>query len=224
MSEYIAFDSHKRYTWVDRQDHSTGKSNGHRLEHAPGAVRKYLSGSEPGTAVAVEATGNWYWIIDEIEQAGLQPRLVHPRKAKLMMGQTNKTDKLEVMLDEKSSGRFAFFTAFHATFKQTKGGSLFDGVNNKGQGTGVLVNGNGPVSGFDINEKDGDTYKVEWAGECYSVSGPDGKPVGYCSGGGYVVPGSGTGRFAGLSGGTIWWGHGLPNGDFEVEGRDILEK
>jgi transposase len=95
MSEYIAFDSHKRYTWVDRQDHSTGRSRGHRLEHAPGAVRNYLSACEPGTAVAVEATGNWYWIIDEIEQAGLQPQLVHPRKAKLMMGLTNKTDKLD---------------------------------------------------------------------------------------------------------------------------------
>jgi transposase len=45
--------------------------------------------------VAVEATGNWYWIIDEIEQAGLLPQLVHPRKAKLMMGLTNKTDKLD---------------------------------------------------------------------------------------------------------------------------------
>jgi transposase len=95
MGEYIAFDSHKRYTWVDRQDYSTGKSRGYRLEHAPGAVRNYLSACEPGTAVAVEATGNWYWIIDEIEQAGLQPLLVHPRKAKLMMGQTNKTDKLD---------------------------------------------------------------------------------------------------------------------------------
>src|SRR5712692_2994805 len=95
MSEYIAFDSHKRYTWVDREDHSTGNSIGHRLEHAPGAVREYLQGCEPGTAVAVEATGNWYWIIEEIEQAGLQPRLVHPRKAKLMMGQINKTDKLD---------------------------------------------------------------------------------------------------------------------------------
>jgi transposase len=95
MSEYIAFDSHKRYTWVDRQDHSTGETRCHRLEHAPGAVRKYLHGCEPGTSVAVEATGNWYWIIDEIEQAGLQPLLVHPRKAKLMMGQINKTDKLD---------------------------------------------------------------------------------------------------------------------------------
>src|SRR5512136_1365478 len=96
MGEYIAFDSHKRYTWVDREDHSTGKSRYHRLEHAPGAVRGYLSGCEPGTGVAVEATGNWYWIVEEIEQAGLQPLLVHPLKAKLMMGLINKTDKLDV--------------------------------------------------------------------------------------------------------------------------------
>jgi transposase len=45
--------------------------------------------------VAIEATANWYWIIDEIEQARCVPRLVHPRKAKLMMGQINKTDKLD---------------------------------------------------------------------------------------------------------------------------------
>lgn len=95
MGEYIAFDSHRRYTWVNRQDHSTGKETGHRLLHAPGAVRGYLQGCRPGTDVAVEATGNWYWIVAEIEQAGLQPRLVHPRKAKLMMGLTNKTDKLD---------------------------------------------------------------------------------------------------------------------------------
>ncbi len=95
MGEYIAFDSHKRYTWVDRQDRSTGQVQQHRLEHAPGAIREYLSGCERGTGVAVEATGNWYWIIEEIEQAGLQPLLVHPHKAKLMMGLTNKTDKLD---------------------------------------------------------------------------------------------------------------------------------
>jgi transposase len=46
--------------------------------------------------VAVEATGNWYWIVQEIEQAGLVPLLVHARKAKLMMGMINKTDKLDV--------------------------------------------------------------------------------------------------------------------------------
>ncbi len=35
-------------------------------------MRKALAGCEPGTAVGVEATANWYWIIHEIEQAGLR--------------------------------------------------------------------------------------------------------------------------------------------------------
>ncbi len=45
--------------------------------------------------MAVETTGNGYWIVEEIEQAGLRPLLVHPRQAKLMMGMLNKTDKLD---------------------------------------------------------------------------------------------------------------------------------
>jgi transposase len=44
--------------------------------------------------VAVETVGNWYWIVDEIEEAGMLPRLVHARKAKLMLAMVNKTDKL----------------------------------------------------------------------------------------------------------------------------------
>src|SRR6185436_19666597 len=54
-----------------------------------------LEGCEPGSPVAVEPIGNWYWIVDEIESAGMTPRLVHARKAKLMMGSINKTDKLD---------------------------------------------------------------------------------------------------------------------------------
>jgi len=95
MDEYIAFDSHKRYTWVEHQQANMGKSRQYRLEHAPGVIRQALAGCSPGTPVAIEATANWYWIIDEIEQAQCVPRLVHPRKAKLMMGQINKTDKLD---------------------------------------------------------------------------------------------------------------------------------
>ena len=95
MEEYIAFDSHKHYTWVEQEQVETGKVRQYRLEHAPGAIRNALAGCPPGTAVALEATANWYWIVDEIEQAGLEPKLVHPRKAKLMMGLINKTDKLD---------------------------------------------------------------------------------------------------------------------------------
>jgi transposase len=46
--------------------------------------------------VAVETIGNWYWIVDEIEGAGMKPKLVHARKAKVMSGCINKTDRLDV--------------------------------------------------------------------------------------------------------------------------------
>jgi len=95
MREYIAFDSHKRYSWVEREEVESGRLVQQRLAHAPGVIRSYLGRCEPGTAVAVEATGNWYWIVGEIEQAGMRPLLVHPRKAKLMMGMINKTDRLD---------------------------------------------------------------------------------------------------------------------------------
>ena len=95
MEEYIAFDSHKHYTWAEQERVKTGKLHRYRSEHAPGAIRRALAGCQPGTAVALEATANWYWIVDEIERAGLVLRLVHPRKAKLRMGLINKTDKLD---------------------------------------------------------------------------------------------------------------------------------
>src|SRR5262247_3367444 len=94
--EYIAFDAHKRYTLasVVRADGRLVREQ--RIAHEPGAVRDFLKRCERGSPVAVETIGNWYWIVDEIEAAGCVPRLVHARKAKLMMGEINKTDKLDV--------------------------------------------------------------------------------------------------------------------------------
>jgi len=96
MKEYIAFDSHKHYTLMERETCSTGRARQKRIDHDRGAIRRALAGCEAGTAVALEATANWYWIVDEIERAGLCASLVHPRKAKLMMGMINKTDRLDV--------------------------------------------------------------------------------------------------------------------------------
>lgn len=95
MREYISFDSHKHYTWMEREEAESGRQVHGRVEHTRGAIKACLAPCEPGTAVAVEATGNWYWIVEEIEQAGMRPLLVHPRKAKLMMGMINKTDQLD---------------------------------------------------------------------------------------------------------------------------------
>jgi transposase len=93
--QYIAFDAHKHYTWarVERADGTVVRER--RIPHERGALRQFLSGCEPGSPVAVETVGNWYWIVDEIEAAHAVPQLTHAHKAKLMLGMINKTDRLD---------------------------------------------------------------------------------------------------------------------------------
>ena len=94
--EMIALDCHKRYS-VARVQSGQGRClvEG-RIEHRRGNIAEFLRLWRQGCPVAVETVGNWYWIVDEIEQAGMVPCLVHARKAKLMLGSINKTDKLDV--------------------------------------------------------------------------------------------------------------------------------
>jgi len=92
---YIAFDSHKRYTLASVESSTGQRLQEKRIEHTPGALHEFLSQFEKGSPVAVETIGNWYWIVDEIEQAGMVPKLVNAGKAKKMMGSVNKTDKLD---------------------------------------------------------------------------------------------------------------------------------
>lgn len=93
--QYIAFDSHKRYTFASVEDEATGAFIDRRIEHELGALTEFLSRCEPGSPVAVETIGNWYWIVDEHERAGMKPQLVHARKAKMMLASSKKTDKLD---------------------------------------------------------------------------------------------------------------------------------
>ena len=93
--KYIAFDSHKRYTFASVEDRESGEVTDKRIEHERGALTNFLSRYEPGCPVAVETLGSWYWIVEEIEAAGMEPRLVHARKAKMMLASSKKTDKLD---------------------------------------------------------------------------------------------------------------------------------
>jgi transposase len=93
--KFISLDAHKRYSYLACVDPETKFFHEAKIEHERGAIRKGLEPLKPGTIVALEAMGNWYWIADEIEAAGFVPKLVNPRQAKLLMGMTNKTDKLD---------------------------------------------------------------------------------------------------------------------------------
>ena len=95
VKNYIGCDSHARYSVFVSMDEKGKVSAPVRVEHQSRDLRDYLAGLEQGTPVAVEASGGWYWFVDELERAGLDVRLVNPLEAKRRMGGKNKTDKLD---------------------------------------------------------------------------------------------------------------------------------
>jgi transposase len=96
MTNYkIGCDAHRRFSQFAILDADGQFLEQVRVNHEPGAIRKFLSEYPPGTPVALESVGNWYWIVDEIEAAGCISLMAHAAKAKVMMGNVNKTDKLD---------------------------------------------------------------------------------------------------------------------------------
>jgi len=94
MKKYIGCDAHARYSVFVSVDERGRADPPIRVEHLGRDLRDYLGSLEPGTPVAVEASGGWYWFMDELEMAGLDARLVNPLEAKRRMGGRNKTDSI----------------------------------------------------------------------------------------------------------------------------------
>lgn len=91
----IGCDAHKHYSVFAVLDERGKLVTQIRVNHEPGAIHNFLTRFPKGTPVALESVGNWYWIVDEIEATGCVPLMAHAAKAKVMMGNIHKTDKLD---------------------------------------------------------------------------------------------------------------------------------
>lgn len=93
---FMGCDAHRKYSIFVAVDEKGKASAPVRVEHDRPELRRYLRGLRPGTPVAVEATGSWYWLVDELEEAGLVPHLAQPFAAKRMLGSgSKKTDVVD---------------------------------------------------------------------------------------------------------------------------------
>jgi transposase len=95
VKQYIGCDAHARYSVFVSVDETGRAGTPVRVAHQGRDLRDYLEGLEKGTPVAVEASGGWYWFMDELEAAGLDARLVNPLEAKHRISGKHKTDKLD---------------------------------------------------------------------------------------------------------------------------------
>lgn len=95
MVKFYGCDAHKNYsifTWVDE---SGAAGPFFRVKNDRNEFRDYLSTLPRGSPIALETVGNWYWMVEEMENAGHAPCLANAVKARAMMGKINKTDKLD---------------------------------------------------------------------------------------------------------------------------------
>lgn len=93
---HIACDSHKKYSLFGGFNSAGGFCREVRVEHSREAFRQFLATLPAHSRIALETTGFYYWIVEEMEAAGHFPLLTNAGKAKKMAGELNKTDKLDV--------------------------------------------------------------------------------------------------------------------------------
>lgn len=95
MPATIGCDAHKQFSVFVTIDSNGKTSPAVRVEHHRRQYVDFLHSLPVGSEIALEATGHWYWMVDEMEKAGHRPHLANPTEAKKRMGKTNKTDALD---------------------------------------------------------------------------------------------------------------------------------
>ena len=95
MEQFIGCDAHKKFSVFVAVNEKWQAGEALRVAHDRKLYREFLAQLPAHSAIAVEASGSYSWLVDEMESSGHHPRLCNPLEAKRRMGLTNKTDKLD---------------------------------------------------------------------------------------------------------------------------------
>ena len=95
MEQFIGCDAHKKFSVFVAVNEKGQAGEALRVAHDRQLYREFLARLPAHSAIAVEASGSYNWLVEEMERSGHRPRLCNPLEAKRRMGLTNKTDKLD---------------------------------------------------------------------------------------------------------------------------------
>ncbi len=96
MKHYIGMDFHKQFSSVCVMDKDGQIIDERKLFHDNrNEMTDYFSQFNKDTSVSVEATRNWYWLADLLQEQGLDVKLVHAKKTRIIAESTIKTDKID---------------------------------------------------------------------------------------------------------------------------------
>ena len=95
MEQFIGCDAHKKFSVFVAVNEKGQAGEALRVVHDRQVYREFLAPLPSPSPIAVEASGGYSRLVDEMERSGHRPRLCNPLEAKRRMGLTNKTDKLD---------------------------------------------------------------------------------------------------------------------------------
>ena len=95
MEQFIGCDAHKAFSVFSSIDEKGVYGPTVRVRHDREVFREHLRDLPAGSNIALETSGCYYWIVDEMERAGHHPRLAHALTAKRRMEGRHKTDALD---------------------------------------------------------------------------------------------------------------------------------
>ena len=93
MEQFIGCDAHKKFSVFASINEKGEYGRVVRVGHDGEAFRKFLKELPPGSKIAIETSGCYYWIVDEMERCGHFPQLAHAATAKRRMEGRHKTNE-----------------------------------------------------------------------------------------------------------------------------------
>lgn len=93
---YIGIDLHKYFSYVTVMNEDGSIKEQRKLYHYDReALKGYFSSFNHQAQATIEATRNWYWFYELLEDAGLKSQLAHPLKTRAIAETRIKSDKLD---------------------------------------------------------------------------------------------------------------------------------
>lgn len=92
---YAGIDFHKRYSVIAERDETGALVREMRLSNDRTSLLGYIASLGADTKLAIEATCNWYYFYELIEEHDLDVTLVHPLKTKAIASAKIKTDTID---------------------------------------------------------------------------------------------------------------------------------
>lgn len=93
MEQFIGCDAHKKFSLFIAMNEQGHYGKPIRVGHDRERMREFLAALPPGSTIALETSGSYYWLVDEMERAGHQAQLAHALTAKRRMEGRHKTDE-----------------------------------------------------------------------------------------------------------------------------------